>query len=156
MKITKGLIEDSEILTTITKKSKAYWGFPDDILKQWEQLLTITKDYIEENEVYMLIENEQEYQLEYLVPGFKKEEIKVANEQNVLTVKAEKKTVTTDEQKRYTRKEFSFSSFKRSFTLPENINAEQMVAKHEHGILCVIIPKKMEEKKNGLKEIEIL
>ena len=101
-------------------------------------------------------ENEQEYQMEYLVPGFKKDEIKVALEQNVLTIKAQKKTETTEEQKRYTRKEFSFSTFKRSFTLPVNIDAEKMVAKHDHGILNITIPKKMEEKKSGLKEIEIM
>jgi HSP20 family protein len=101
-------------------------------------------------------ENEKEYQIEYLVPGFKKEEIKVALEQNVLTVKAEKKTESTDEQKRYTRKEFSFSTFKRSFTLPENIDSEQMLAKHEHGILSITIPKKVEQKKSTLKEIEII
>jgi HSP20 family protein len=101
-------------------------------------------------------ENESEYQLEYLVPGFKKEEIKVALEQNVLTVKAERKTENVEEQKRYTRKEFSFSTFKRSFTLPENADVDKMSAKHEHGILNIIIPKRMEEKKETMKEIEIL
>jgi HSP20 family protein len=100
-------------------------------------------------------ESEKEYQMEYLVPGFKKEEIKVALEQNVLTVKAEKKTETTEEQKRYTRKEFSFSSFKRSFTLPENIDIDKMVAKHEHGVLNITIPKRIDEKQETLKEIEI-
>ena len=122
----------------------------------FDNFLKMDYNYGETMPSVNVTENEHEYHMEYLVPGFKKDEIKVALEQNVLTVKAEKKTETTDEQKRYTRKEFSFSTFKRSFTLPENINAEQMVAKHEHGILCVIIPKKMEEKKNGLKEIEIL
>jgi HSP20 family protein len=101
-------------------------------------------------------ENDQEYHLEYLVPGFKKEEIKVALEHNVLTVKAERKTENVDEQKRYTRKEFSFNSFKRSFTLPENIEIEKMIAKHEHGILSISIPKKIEVKQASSKEIEIL
>lgn len=47
------------ILTTITKKSKAYWGFSEDILKEWEHLLTITKDYIKNNLVFKLTQNNQ-------------------------------------------------------------------------------------------------
>lgn len=121
----------------------------------FDNFLKMDYNYGESTPSVNVTENDQEYNLEYLVPGFKKEEIKVALEQNVLTVKAEKKTETVDEQKRYTRKEFSFSSFKRSFTLPENIDAEKMVAKHEHGILNITIPKKVEEKKDTSKEIEI-
>jgi predicted GNAT family N-acyltransferase len=59
MEIIKAEIADSEILTAITKRSKAYWGFSEDILKEWEHLLTITKDYIEKNEVYKLVQNDQ-------------------------------------------------------------------------------------------------
>jgi GNAT superfamily N-acetyltransferase len=59
MEIIKADIADSEILTTITKKSKAYWGFSEEILKEWEDLLTITEDYIENNEVHKLVENGQ-------------------------------------------------------------------------------------------------
>jgi N-acetylglutamate synthase-like GNAT family acetyltransferase len=59
MDILKAELTDNEILTSITKKSKAYWGFSEDILKEWEHLLTITKDYIEKNKVYKLVQNEQ-------------------------------------------------------------------------------------------------
>jgi HSP20 family protein len=121
----------------------------------FDNFLKMDYNYGESVPSVNVTENEQEYHMEYLVPGFKKEEIKVALEQNVLTVKAEKKTETTDEQKLYTRKEFSFSTFKRSFTLPKNIDAEKMVAKHEHGILSITIPKRIEEKKDNSKEIEI-
>lgn len=58
MKILKAETEDSELLTTITKRSKAYWGFSEEILKEWEHLLSISKDYIEKNMVYKLVENE--------------------------------------------------------------------------------------------------
>lgn len=59
MEIFKADIEDNEILTSITKKSKAYWGFSEDVLKGWEHLLTVTRDYIEKNEVYKLVQHEQ-------------------------------------------------------------------------------------------------
>ena len=56
--ITKSTIEDSEILTEITKKSKAYWGYSDDQMERWSELLTITKNYIETNHVYQLLDND--------------------------------------------------------------------------------------------------
>jgi N-acetylglutamate synthase-like GNAT family acetyltransferase len=59
MKISKADSEDHEVLTSITKKSKAYWGFSEAILKEWEHLLTVTKDYIVTNEVYKLVQNGQ-------------------------------------------------------------------------------------------------
>jgi GNAT superfamily N-acetyltransferase len=59
MEIINAEIADNELLTTITKKSKAYWGFSEDILKEWEHLLTVTKDYIEKNEVFKLVLNDQ-------------------------------------------------------------------------------------------------
>lgn len=59
MEIIKAEITDHEILTTITKKSKAYWGFSEDVLKEWEHLLTITKYYIEKSNIFKLMENDQ-------------------------------------------------------------------------------------------------
>ena len=55
MVIAKSTIEDNEILTEITKKSKAHWGYSDEQMEKWSELLTITKDYIENNNVYQLI-----------------------------------------------------------------------------------------------------
>ena len=121
----------------------------------FDSLLKMDYNYGEVTPSVNVTENDQEFTMEYLVPGFKKEEIKIALEQNVLTVKAERKSESTDEQKRYTRKEFSFNSYKRSFTLPESIDAEKLTAKHEHGILSIVIPKKTEDKTVTSKEIEI-
>lgn len=59
MKILKADIEDNEILTSITKKSKAHWGFSQAVLEKWEHLLTVTKDYIEKNKVYKLVKNKE-------------------------------------------------------------------------------------------------
>jgi GNAT superfamily N-acetyltransferase len=59
MEIISAEIADNQILTTITKKSKAYWGYSADKLQGWEHLLTVTKDYIEKNNVFKLILNDQ-------------------------------------------------------------------------------------------------
>lgn len=56
--ITKSSKDDDIILTDITKKSKAYWGYSDEQIKNWSESLTITKNYIENNNVYKLLVND--------------------------------------------------------------------------------------------------
>lgn len=103
-----------------------------------------------------VIENDNEYQLSILVPGFKKEEIKVAVEKQLLTVKGEIKNEASEENVRFTRKEFSLNPLKRAFILPEHADVNAMSAKHENGILLITLPKKLEVKKDEIREIEIL
>ena len=73
---------------------------------------------------------------------------------NILTIRAEKKQETKDETSKSIRKEFSYKSFKRSFTLDEKIDAASINAKYENGVLKVELPKK-EETKAVAKEITI-
>jgi HSP20 family protein len=93
-------------------------------------------------------------QLELSAPGFTKEEIKVEVENGVLTVSGSHKTEEESKDKTFYRKEFSYGSFKRSFNLPEEFNAEQISAKYENGILKLSVPKK-EEVKASSREISI-
>lgn len=58
MIIEKANITDNEILTTITKKSKAYWGYSEEQIQKWNENLTISQDYIRENNVFKLVEND--------------------------------------------------------------------------------------------------
>lgn len=100
-------------------------------------------------------ETTEAYHLEFSAAGFKKEDFKIAVEKDVLTVSAEHKTESTSENKNYSRKEFSFGSFKRSFTLPENVNVDKVEAKYEDGVLNVNIPKKEAEKVSAVREISV-
>ena len=72
----------------------------------------------------------------------------------LLTISAEKKTEAATENEKIIRKEFGYKSFKRSFTLDEKIDAANITAKYENGILALELPKK-EEVKGGAKEITI-
>lgn len=105
-------------------------------------------------------ENEKEFSLEVAAPGLQKEDFKVELNENILSISAEKKTEIneTNEQTKFTRKEFSYASFKRSFTLDEeSVDAENIVAKYENGILHVVIPKKVKtEVEKKAKTISIL
>jgi HSP20 family protein len=89
-----------------------------------------------------ITENKEAYQVDLLVPGYSKEEFKISLENKVLTISAEKAAETKDENQKQLRREFSFRSFKRSFTLNEQVDAEKIQAKYENGILRLQLAKK--------------
>lgn len=99
-------------------------------------------------------ETEDQYEIELAAPGLKKEDFKLNLEKNILNVSAGRKTETVNENKNVSRKEFSFSSFSRSFTLPEAADANKIGASYQDGILYVTIGKK-EEAKIQSREITI-
>lgn len=100
-------------------------------------------------------ENEKEFKLEMAAPGMKKENFKITIEENRLTISAEQKQENTIVKDKYSRKEFSFSNFSRSFTLPENVNTDSVKAEYENGIMMVVIPK-AEIVKPKTKEIPVV
>lgn len=100
-------------------------------------------------------EDKDKFNVELSAPGYTKEDIKVEIDDNVLTVSAEHKTEAEKAEKTYTRKEFSYGSFKRSFTLPETVNTESINAKYENGILRLELPKKEVEVNKAAKKIDI-
>ena len=77
----------------------------------------------------------------------KKEDFKLAVENNILSISSEKKEESKQENERYTRKEFSYSSFSRSFTMPEHVDTEAISAEYTNGVLKLTLPKKDEAKK---------
>jgi HSP20 family protein len=84
---------------------------------------------------------EKEIRLEVAAPGLDKNDFKIQVEQNYLVVSAESKQENTETKEKFSRKEFSYHSFKRMYELPENINGESIAAKYENGILTINIPK---------------
>lgn len=101
-----------------------------------------------------ITESDNGYNLAFNVPGRNKEDFKINVDKGLLTVSYEKKEEAETKELKSVRKEFSFQSFKRSFTLDEKINAEGIEAKYENGILKVFLPKK-EEVKIAPKQISI-
>jgi HSP20 family protein len=102
-----------------------------------------------------VVENEKEFEIEIATPGMEKEDIKISVENNLLTISSEKESKKEEKEKNYTRREFSFGSFCRSFTLPKTVNVDQIKANYEKGILKIALPKKEEEKTKLTKEIKI-
>lgn len=89
-------------------------------------------------------ETEDSYELEVATPGLNKEDLNISLKNNVLTLFSESKTEVENksEEKNYSRREFSFQSFKRSFTLPENADSEKIEAHYDNGVLHLSVPKK--------------
>lgn len=101
-------------------------------------------------------ETDNEYELEVAVPGMKREDFKVNLENNMLTVSAECKDEHEDKNRNYSRKEFSYSSFSRSFALPDNsVEEDKIEAKYIDGVLKIYLPKAETAKPKPLKQIEI-
>ncbi len=101
-------------------------------------------------------ENADAFNVEMAVPGFDKKDFKIALDHNVLTISSEKKVENeTKEGERFTRHEYSYQSFSRSFTLPEAANGDKISAKYENGILNVEIPKREEAKPKPMRQIAI-
>ncbi len=89
-------------------------------------------------------DNEANFELELAVPGVKKDDFTVEVDNDVLTISSEMKSENEESKDNYTRKEFSYSSFKRAFTLPDTVDGSKIDAKYEDGILKLTLPKKQE------------
>lgn len=102
-----------------------------------------------------VIENEKEYDVELSAPGFNKEDFKIETDNDMLVISAEHKVENEVKEKKFTRKEFSYDTFRRTFTLPDSVNVDKVDAKYENGILRIILPKNEEAKTKAVHEIKI-
>ncbi|MHA7843038.1 MAG: Hsp20/alpha crystallin family protein [Winogradskyella sp.] len=102
-----------------------------------------------------VLDNNEEYIVEMAVPGLKKSDFDISLDNQMLSISAELSTKNEDTNENYTRREFGYSSFKRSFTLPETVETDKIKAMYENGILKVFLPKRDEAKKKPLRQIKI-
>jgi HSP20 family protein len=100
-------------------------------------------------------EDEKNFTLELAVPGIDKKDLKIDISEDVLTVSSETKNESEESNDGYKRKEFSFTSFCRSFYIPENVNRDKIGASYKDGILSVELPKQEEEKNKITRQVKI-
>jgi len=100
-------------------------------------------------------ETDDAYRIELAAPGLTKKDFKVNLDNDLLTIEATNENEKVDKTDNYVRKEFDFTSFKRSFTIPEDVDAEKLNAVYENGILNLTLPKKEEAKVKPAREIKI-
>lgn len=98
---------------------------------------------------------EDKYSVEMSVPGFDKNDFNIELNENELIISSEKEENKEQEGEKYTRKEFSYQSFRRSFTLPETVDGDKISAQYKDGVLYVDIPKREEAKPKLPKQIAV-
>ena len=102
-----------------------------------------------------VMDTDNEFVVEMAVPGLKKSDFKIDIDNHILSVGAETKSETNEDNENYTRREFGYSSFKRTFAIPDSVENEKIHAGYNDGILKITLPKREEAKKKPIKTIEI-
>jgi HSP20 family protein len=152
---------EDKAMTLMKRNQNYYPSFPtffDNIfsrgLMDWDNL-----NFSETNTTLPAVnvkENNDKFQIEVAAPGMRKDDFKIKLEHNTLTISSERKDEKEEKKENYSRKEFSYQSFQRSFTLPEgHIQSDKISAKYNDGILTIELPKREEVKPQPPKEIEI-
>ena len=120
----------------------------------------LNSDFFEEDSLMPAMnvkETEDDFEIEFAAPGFSKKDFEVTIDDHILNVCGEKKHEEEQKDDGYTRKEFSYNSFKRSLNLPKSVNTDQDVqAIYKNGILKLNLLKKEEAKEQPKKVIKVL
>lgn len=130
----------------------------DDFFKPWNEWFDQSSSFfgrVMTVPAVNITENKNEFKVSLAIPGMKKEDFNIDVEGNMLTISSEKEENKEENEKMYTRKEYNYSSFSRSFTLPEDVNKEKIEAKYEEGVLKLMLPKKEETKLAAGKHIAV-
>jgi HSP20 family protein len=93
-------------------------------------------------------DRQKDYLIEVAAPGMKKEDFNIDLERGVLTISSQKEDEKNEDKENYHKREYNYSSFSRSFTLPENLKPEEIKAHYENGILSLTVPKKQDQETN--------
>lgn len=103
-----------------------------------------------------ILDNKDQYQLSLAAPGLKKADFRIDIDGNMLTISCEKEDTKEEKNARHTRKEYNYSSFSRSFTIPEEVQKDKIEAEYDDGVLKLNLPKKEEAKKSAItRHIEV-
>ncbi len=118
-------------------------------------LMESTYDFAIKSPSVNIIESNKDFRVELAAPGFEKKDFKVEIDNRLLTISSEKEHEMNEEDENFRRREFAYSSFSRTFQLPEEVLADKIEAKYEGGILSLKIPKKETTILKAKKEIKI-
>lgn len=137
-----------DLLPSFSSMVENFFDNDNDFEKWWKGAKTVP--------AVNVVETDKSFDMEVAAPGMKKEDFKVEVKEGMLMISAETKHEEEEKKENYTRREFSYSSFNRSFRLPENVKADNIVANYKNGILKLTMPKKvMSKPEEPVKKIAI-
>jgi HSP20 family protein len=133
----------------LTRTSDVFPSLFDEFFKPWEErfgngglwgkALTIPSANI--------VESKDDYRISLAAPGLKKSDFNIDVNGNMLTISSEKEESKDEKDSHHTRREYNYSSFSRTFTMPDEVSKEKIEAVYEDGVLKLTLPKKEEAKK---------
>jgi len=148
-------------LRTLAKRADNAPSLFNDLFRPWDALFDNNGGSLLRNlsplsmPAANIVENKDHYEVSLAAPGMKKDDFNIDLEGNVLTISAEKEEKTEQKHERYSREEFNYTSFSRSFTLPQWVNKDKIDASYENGLLRVQLPKTEDAKKISAKHITV-
>jgi|LakWasMeta2_LOW4_FD_contig_111_118282_length_483_multi_8_in_0_out_0_1 HSP20 family protein len=136
---TKALTKPGEFFPSLFSDFFKPWNEMADVNSLWGKTMTVP--------AVNVMEDKDAFIIKVAAPGLKKTDFNIDVDGNMLTVSCEKEEKKEEKDNRLTRYEYNFSSFSRSFTLPEMVIADKIEAVYDNGELKVMLPKKEEAKK---------
>jgi HSP20 family protein len=131
-------------------------AFFEDFFKPWNELFD---GHFLRRELNVpavnITDHKDQYILSMSAPGLKKDDFKIDVDGDVLTISSEKEESKEEKDEKYARKEYNYSSFSRSFTLPEGTDKEKVAAKYEDGVLKITVPHNHAIKSPSAKHIAV-
>ncbi|MEL6846231.1 MAG: Hsp20/alpha crystallin family protein [Bacteroidota bacterium] len=127
--------------------------FKDDFMPRWGEFPVFRREMTVP--AVNISETETAFSVEVAAPGMKKNDFNIEVENGLLVISAETSESSEEKDDNYTRKEFSFSSFSRSFWLPEDVKEGDIKAKYDNGVLNITVPKTKASTKKAAKTIKI-
>ncbi len=128
--------------------------FPSPLSSLFENVFS-TEGMVAKVPSVNIYETEHEFVLEFSAPGYKKDDFQIELEKDLLSISGNTKKEESTEKRSYSRREFSTSSFKRSFTIPTSVDTEKINANYEEGMLIVKMAKRDEAKPKPPRTIQI-
>ncbi len=135
----------------VTLREKMNRLFEDAVVGQREEKDLVSSTWSPSVDIF---ETENEIVLTAELPGIEDKDIEIKLDDNTLTLKGERQLEKETQEENYHRIERSYGSFYRSFTLPNYVDQDKIKAEHEHGVLKVFIPKKLESKPRSVKVVK--
>ena len=146
---------------TLIKRTESNWPFPSlmDNLFSRDLMDWSTSNFSNTNTTIPAVniqETDDDFQIEVAAPGMDKKDFKINLENNQLMISSERKNNVKEKDENFTRKEFSYQSFQRTFNLSDQmIDGDKISAKYYNGVLCITLPKREEVKPKPARLIKI-
>ncbi len=140
---------------SLVKRDNFFPTILDDFFKPWNSWSESDFEKRFSAPAVNITENKDDYKIAIAAPGLDKHDFKIDVDGNLLTVSAEKEEKKDEKEKNFTRREYNYSSFSRTFTLPDGVNADKIDAAYENGELKLSLPKKEDAKKAATKSIAV-